>query len=826
MPIPFSDPVLIFASVMVLMLLAPLFARKVRLPEIVGLIIAGIVVGPHGFGILARDQTIDLLGTVGLLFIMFLAGLEIDLNQVRRKKSHAVIFGLLTFSIPLLTGTALGVYGFGKSIAASILLASMFSSHTLLTFPIIAKLGLSKATPVTTTIGGTIITDTLALLVLAVISASGKGEITAVFWVQLISMIVIYTAAVLTFIPILGRWFLRKVDADENAEFIFVVAVTFMCAYLAHKAGLEPIIGAFFAGLTLNSLIPERSLLMTRIHFAGNAIFIPFFLLSVGMLVDASLLLSGTEAWLVSIGMISVALFSKYLPAVISSKLLGYSGDEGMLIFGLSVNQAAATLAAVLVGFNIGLFDEAIITGTILMIAVTCLVGSIVSERAGRRIALREQQAEFDPEISLHRIMIPIKHREEARALLDIAFLLREKGSGEPLFPLHVVQEAGDAHKQVAAAEKLLDHSTVRIMAADIPVMPVTKVDLTIAAGVLHAIKDYRISMLVLGWDGKSTSKTRIFGRYIDSIVDRSTQMVMVNRIANPVNTSVRIVLILPPFAHHQIAFNEFIVTVKTLAHQASTSLLIYCTEETFVIIENFVQASRPAVQISFEKYDDLKSILPILKGTVLKEDWVFQMGVRKGEIAWQPTLDRLPEYISKEFPENTFTVLIASAVKRTVAKVAENHSFITSVFKPCCVKFHIDSNSSQSAVEQILSSQFKKGSLAERELTKVLTKLSREEPVELVKDVVLLHTYITGIEETRIFLGVSQKSLEDIPLSSGAPHIIIILLDPIDQDPANHLKALADIANLIKIKGIVGKLKKVRNYDELVKEINESILT
>jgi hypothetical protein len=255
---------------------------------------------------------------------------------------------------------------------------------------------------------------------------------------------------------------------------------------------------------------------------------------------------------------------------------------------------------------------------------------------------------------------------------------------------------------QVAAAEKLLDDSTVRIMAADIPVMPVTKVDLTVATGVLHAIKDYRISMLVLGWDGKSISKTRIFGRYIDSIIDRSTQMVMVNRIAGAVNTSSRIVLILPPFAHRQIAFNVFILTVKTLAHQAGTSLLIYCTKDTIGVIENFVQTSRPAVQVSFEMYDDLKSIHLKLQGCIIKEDWIFQMGVRKVEIAWQPTLDRLPGYIARKFPENTFTVLISSAVRRTVAKVSEHHSFISSVFKPCCVKFNINSDSSQSAVEKI----------------------------------------------------------------------------------------------------------------------------
>jgi Kef-type K+ transport systems, membrane components len=380
MSLPFSDPVLIFASVMVLILLAPLLARRCRLPEIIGLLLAGMVVGPHGLNILARDQTIELLGAVGLLFIMFLAGLEIDLNQVRRNRAPTLVFGLLTFAVPLALGILLGQV-FGMSVPVAVLLASMFSSHTLLTFPMAGRLGLAKSPATTTAIGGTIITDTLALLILAVIAGSVHGELNALFWTRLLLLMAVYVVGVFFLVPLLSRWFFRRITADENLEFVFVLALTFTCAWLAHLAGLEPIIGAFLAGLTLNPLIPERSLLMTRIHFTGEVLFIPFFLISVGMLVDLSLLLAGSATWIIAIGMTSVALLAKFLAAAATQKLLGLQRDEGWLIFGLSVNQAAATLAAALVGYNLGLFSEAVITGTIMMIAVTCLAGSVVTER-------------------------------------------------------------------------------------------------------------------------------------------------------------------------------------------------------------------------------------------------------------------------------------------------------------------------------------------------------------------------------------------------------------------------------------------------------------
>ncbi|MEN6427851.1 MAG: cation:proton antiporter [Phycisphaerales bacterium] len=820
---PISDPILIFATVLALILVAPMLARRVRLPEIVGLIAAGAIFGPYGLGLLVRDQTVHLFGTVGLLYIMFLAGLEIDLHQVRRNRSHAAVFGLLTFAIPLILGIALGRWAFGMTVSASILLAGMLSSHTPITFPIVSKLGLTKSRSVGTAVGGTIISDTLALLVLVVIASTTQGDLNPWFWIRLSISMLLYVATVVFLVPRVACAFFRRPSNDENTDFVFVLAVALLSSYLARLAGLEPIIGAFLVGLALNSLIPEKSLLMTRIHFTGNAIFIPFFLLSVGMLVDVGLLFSGVETWVLVVGMIVVATVAKFAAASISGKILGYISDEGLLLFGLSVNRAAATLAIVLVGGNLGLFSQAVVTGTILMIAVTCLVGSIVTERAGRRVALHESQAAFDASTAPHRILIPLQERQGARELLDIALLLREKGSHEPLYPLQVVPEDRDVEQKVAQAEKVLAHTVVRAMSAGVPVTPVTNVDLNVASGIVRAARDNRISMILLAWDGRTSWKTRVFGQNIDAVVERSFPLVLVNRLRQPVSTARRIVLVLPPFAEHQPGFESIVVSVKTLSHQAGTNMLILCSGETEAAVGNFIRRIPPSASVSFEILGAWReaqtSVAEVLDG---RTDWLMLMGARKGERAWQPSLDRLPGRLAQTFPEVTLSVLIPPTERwdsRQAADKIADSAYIFSTFIRDRTLLQMDVETTEETVRELLGGYFGHRTADTHAVTGLLHAISQEEPVELTRDVVLLHAHVPYVTESVIFLGVSKNPL-DVPLASGGPHILIILLDPVGQDPARHLQALADIARIVRLPDMVQVLRTVRDFDSLMAEI------
>jgi len=283
--LPLSNPVLKFLVILIIILFAPIILNRFKIPHILGLIIAGAVIGPNGFNLLLRDSSIILSGTAGLLYIMFLAGLEIDLAEFKKNSGKSLLFGMFTFLIPMALGTLTGLYVLEMTLMSSILLASMFASHTLIAYPILSKLGVTKNRAVNISVGGTMITDTLALLVLAVIVGMNAGVVDAAFWTRLSLSMVLFGLIVVFVFPVIARWFLKRFD-DSVSQYIFVLVMVFLGAVLAELAGIEAIVGAFLSGLALNRLIPSTSSLMNRIEFVGNAVFIPFFLIGVGMLVD------------------------------------------------------------------------------------------------------------------------------------------------------------------------------------------------------------------------------------------------------------------------------------------------------------------------------------------------------------------------------------------------------------------------------------------------------------------------------------------------------------------------------------------------------------
>ncbi len=808
---------------MILILLAPLLARRIRLPEIVGLLIAGMIFGPFGLGLLERDATIQLLGKVGLLYIMFLAGLEIDLHQVKQQRSHSLVFGLLTFSIPLAMGTWLGVWTLHMALPTAILMATMFSSHTLLTFPAAAKLGLTKSRSVTTTIGGTIITDTLALLALAVIAASAEGQLGPQFWITISLSMTVYVFGVILLVPRVGRWFLQRFSADENVEFVAVLAITFLTSYLAHAAGLEPIIGAFLAGLTLNSLIPEKSGLMAKIHFTGNALFIPFFLLSVGMLVNLELLFQGSEAWVVIGVMVGVAILSKLAAAYASGFILRYSLLESGLIYGLSVNQAAATLAAALVGYNLGLFDDTVITGTIVMIGVTCFFGPIFTEKAGRKLAeQKDRQSLSESEAAPHRVLLAIDRRDFARELLELAFFLRSSSSHEPIYPVHVVPEGGDTEELVAHGEKLLAHTVVRSLAANVPVSPTTAVDVNVTSGILRTAQETRASIITLYWDGRAAGRNRMFGRSIDSILERSKQLVLVNHIVHPLNTCKRIVFCIPPMSDRQRGFSDTVAAVKNLANQSGVRLLVLADSDLSREAVDFITSLRPSVHIDFGRYTSIKTIPGELHDVIIDGDWGIVMGSRLGRIAWQPSVDRLPQQLVQRFPMQNLSFVFAPEETREFKQASDrmvDRDFFQRIFPKETVLLRSNARRMQQLLEKLLSGRLPKPRL--QPAVGRLCRIAREEPVELIPDVVLLHDHVSYIDTPRIFLAVNKNPIE-LPLVQTAAHIVIVLLAPSSQDPVQHLATLSEIARIIRTPGIVPHLQEASNYAELIQRVTD----
>ena len=389
--LPLKNPVLILAITLLIILFSPLLFRRFRVPGIIGLIISGIIIGPHSFHIIESTNSFELLSKTGLLYIMFLAGLEIDMHEFNNNKNKSLVFGALTFLIPITLGYIVCIYVFQFSVWSSLLLASMFSTHTLLSYPIVSNMGIVKNRAVQVTFGGTIITDSAVLILLGIITNVVTGEINGFFWFRVILSLGLLVFATLYLLPKISRWFFRNIEAQASSHYIFVLAVVFISGFLSELAGVEPIIGAFLAGLGLNKIIPHTGILMNRIIFIGNTLFIPFFLISAGMLVDLRLFFKGYNALLFAGVLCVVGLLTKYIAAWLTALINQYTKYERNIIFGLSVSHAAATLAVIKVGFDIGLFDQNVINATIILILISCLVSSLVTERAARKIAVQEK---------------------------------------------------------------------------------------------------------------------------------------------------------------------------------------------------------------------------------------------------------------------------------------------------------------------------------------------------------------------------------------------------------------------------------------------------
>lgn len=578
--LPVQNPVFVFTLVLMLILLAPAAMKRSRLPGMVGLLLAGAALGPNALNVLARDQSFVLFGTVGLLYIMFIAALEIDMQVLKRYGSHSVLFGLLTFAIPLSMGSGLGfLLGFGP--AAAILLGSIFASHTLLAYPIVSRLGLARNTAVTAAVGGTIITDTLALMVLAVIAASVGEVVSGWLWFKLSAGLVVYMAGLLWLLPRLGRWFFRLAGEDSSHEFVFVLVCVFGSASLAYLVGAEPIVGAFLAGLALNRLIPQNGVLMNRLRFTGEAVFIPFFLISVGMLLDVRIFTGGARAWMIALGMLATIFCTKWLAAVIFQKLMGYSKAEARVVFGLSVAQAAATLAATMVGYNIGLFDEAVVNGAILMIIVTCAMAPWFVEKYGRLIASGQQNAAAQENTRPQRLMVGLAGSPQDSRLVELAQVVRERGQNQPVYLASVVAQASNLEAAMIQSEQVAQRCIDMLDGAEVPAIRLTPVASQVSEGLLRSALENRCTHVLMGWSDKAKGSSDLLGELQAEIPAVPLTALTACRFRGPLSAARRLLVLVAPNVQYESGFLQALKLCFTLGDQLGLQLVFYGEEST-----------------------------------------------------------------------------------------------------------------------------------------------------------------------------------------------------------------------------------------------------
>lgn len=655
---PIADPTWIFFWVLCIILFAPLLFNKLRLPHIIGMILAGLLVGPNGLNILERDDSFELFGKVGLYYIMFLASLEINLQELKEYKAGALTLGLLAFVVPIALGMFTNIVILDYNLVTAVLLASMYASYTLISYPIVARYGLSRLKCVNFVVGGTVITDTLTLFVLAVVGGLFSGESNGWFFVLLVLKLVLLTAVIVFFFPRLARYFFRKYN-DGTIQYIFVMALLFLGAGMMELVGMEGILGAFITGLVLNRLIPHSSPLMRRIDFIGNALFIPYFLIGVGMIINVKVLFTGGGALVVMIAMVLTALSGKWLASWLTAKAFRMNRDEQMLMFGLSSSQAAATLAAALVGHSImlpngePLLNDDVLNGTILLILVSCIVSSITADRMSRRITVSGSVSDKPVTVS-KKTLLALANPNMVDKLMDLALLLRKENTKIPLSAVTVVMD--EQERQMGAARKVLDSAAQIAASVNVPLLTKLRLTTNLSHGIIHEVKENDYRELIVGFHQKETANDSFLGGVLPELLNGLSSQIIMARIMMPLNTIRRIHITFPGKAEFEAGFGNWVDETARMASGLGCSVSYHGHPDTMRLIAERVSANDKidAGYFPTDGGNDLKRLSQIIKPDHL----LVIVSARKGSISFRPSLDHVFTQLQRDYQETSVLLI------------------------------------------------------------------------------------------------------------------------------------------------------------------------
>ncbi|MEG1265522.1 MAG: cation:proton antiporter [Myroides sp.] len=682
--LPIADPVLKFLLLLIIILFAPLLLNKIKVPHLLGLIIAGAAIGPNGFNILARDSSIVVTGTTGLLYIMFLAGLEIDMGDFKKNKWKSMGFGIYTFIVPFVLGFLGAYYLLQFNLLTSVLFASLFSSHTLIAYPLVSKIGVAKNLAVNIAVGGTMITDILALLVLAACVGMAQGEVGTEFWVRLSLSILVFGLIVLLVFPIIARWFFKNVK-DKISQYIFVLVMIYLAALLAEVAGVEAIIGAFLAGLALNRLIPHTSSLMNRVEFVGNAIFIPFFLISVGMLIDFSVFFKSWDTITVASIMLVASIAGKYIAAVLTRKTFKLNKEQGKLIFGLSSASAAATLAAVMVGYNIiisetaagepiRLLNEHVLNGSILLILVSCTISSFISLASAEKIAEADKEDTVAGETDdKENVLLAVNYMDTVDSMVNLAVIIKSKSNKEGLFALNVINEEKN-DSSVKNAEKILHDAVIKASAADEVLTPLTRYDSDVVNGINNVIKEKKVTDLVIGLEkGREFSSSFVYNLYNGYLQSKQTN-VFVYHAAQPIATIKRQIVIIPSKSHLEPGFFHCLLRVWNIARNTGAKVDFYATASSIRILKRVIK--KVNIEAEFNEINSWKEVEAVLSDISDNQGLIMLMA-KRGMASYFPQMSRMPALLNRDFLDKNYLLVYpyhGTEVDNTEERSVSNH--------------------------------------------------------------------------------------------------------------------------------------------------------
>ena len=662
--LPITDPTIVFFVVLMIILFAPIVMSKLRIPHIIGMVLAGIVIGQYGFNILERDNSFELFGRVGLYYIMFLAGLEMDMEGVKKHSKQFMIFGLLTCFVPLILTYIMSMSMLGYSASASFLLGCIMASNTLIAYPIIGRYGLQKHQSVALSVGSSMISLFMALVMLAALSGSFSKDSNWLFWVLFVIKFAIFCIGSVILIPKLTRYFLRRYS-DAVMQYIFVLGIMFLSAALSSLIGIEGVFGAFFSGLILNRYIPHVSPLMNRIEFIGNALFIPYFLIGVGMLINVRTLFSSAQmVWIVCL-IVFFGTFGKAVAAYFSSLLFRLSKADGHMMFGLTSAHAAGAIAMVMVGIRLEvapgeyLVGDDMLNGVIMMILFTCIISTMMTEHASQQIILQEKShlRADEPKDDDEKILLCVKYPEIAPHLLYLAMLMRNQRLNRDLVALNVVYDDKTSNKSREQGLQLLERLQQMASASDVKVQTQVRLATNIANGIKHAFREFACSEIVMGMHVHTDINPRFWGEFIQSLYNGLNRQIMLTRFVQPMSTLRRIQVVVPSRAEFEPGFHRWLERLSRLAGQLDCRILFHGRNESLILIAEYINNRHPNVRAEYTQMDHWNELPQIAAG--INEDHLFVVvTARKGTISYKNALERLPDELQKHFSGKNLMII------------------------------------------------------------------------------------------------------------------------------------------------------------------------
>ena len=660
---PITDPTLIFFVVLLMILLSPIIMGRLRIPHIIGMVLAGVLVGKYGLNILGRDASFELFGRVGLFYIMFLAGLEMDMEGLKKNRNRVMVFGMLTFLVPFAMTYFMGVSLLGYLPLASLLLAAIMASNTLIAYPIVGRYGLTRHTSSTLSVGSSMMALFMALIVMASIVNSFHGNGGIVFWLLFILKFVAYCVGLIMVIPRVTRWFLRRYS-DAVMQFIFILAIVFLSAALSDAVGLEGIFGAFMSGLILNRFVPKVSPLMNRIEFTGNALFIPYFLIGVGMLINVRLLFAGSKILWVVFCIVFFGTLGKAVAAYLAARIFRMSWLAGHMMFGLTSAHAAGAIAMVMVGRRLQvapgeyLFGDEVLNGIVIMILFTCIISTVITEWAAQRLRLQEKEGhDMMKNLDDEKILIPVKYPEYSDNLVTMATLMRNPRLKRELVALNVVYDDVNMRHNQAEGQRLLDHLCHLASASDVPMVTQVRVAANIANGIKHAFKEFQASEILMGLHFHKEINRSFWGEFTRSLYNGLSRQIIVTRILQPLNTIRRIQVAIPSRAEFEPGFYRWLERLARMAGNLECRIAFHGRNETLQLVNEFIRNRFPSVRAEYEEMAHWKE-LPTL-GSQVREDHLFVIvTARKGTISYKTAMERLPEELNKFIKGKTIMII------------------------------------------------------------------------------------------------------------------------------------------------------------------------